>query len=447
MSMNDESVHIDQDTDSEDRGPIDPIREAREMVPVGPGGVDPKELAGMITYAQTMRTATYLIPKYLHNNVGDCLGIIDMARRANLSPYALARASYLDPSGNGVAYTAMAWNALAEPWLQGDLKVAYEGEGPDLVCIVSGRTKKDPSELHTWRSEPLKLLHPGYTLKKGYGDGSSGKKRITYEAGQKLRAEGKLAEDEELLPRGSQLWDRKPRQQMFYDTSRDWVRAFAPKAILGIYQREEMEEYGPDFARDVTPQTPGLGERLAESGHGREEGPNGIEREIRKSQPKPKKIRKSDPKPPWKKANQKPTDATEKPVEHDAGTGEVANSGGPGGPSNGDNSGLGGPGTYAVEGGPATVPATSEEGVTVTTPVRPAGTTKAQQGPPLPTNAKDWEIYARTWLIAETDPEAIKDRWHDEIKLRNACGVTSDVRDPVKAYMDQRIKSLTSKAG
>jgi hypothetical protein len=194
------------------------------------------------------------------------------------------------------------------------------------------------------------------------------------------------------------------------------------RATLGILERGEMQEYGPDYARDITPKNPGLGERLAESGHGREEGPNGIEREIRKSQPKPKRIRKSDPKPPWKKADQKPADATEKPVEHDAGASEVAGSGGQGGPDNGDNGGLGGP---AEEKKPKPVPTQSQ---------------------PLPANAKDWETYARTWLASTTDPEAIKDRWHDEIKLRNACGVTSDVRDPVKAYMDQRIKDLTSVA-
>src|ERR1700733_7163178 len=165
MSMNDEAVHID--TDDEAREPIDPVREARELVPVGPGGVDPRDLASQITYAQTMQKALKLIPKYLRNNVGDCLGIIDMARRANLSPYALARASYLEPSGDGVAYTAQAWNALAEPWLHGNLDVEYEGDGPELVCTVSGRTMKDPAKLHVWRSPPLKDLHPGYTIKKG----------------------------------------------------------------------------------------------------------------------------------------------------------------------------------------------------------------------------------------------------------------------------------------
>ena len=68
-----------------------------------------------------------------------------------------------------------------------------------------------------------------------------------------------MEKDGKTFVRGSQLWNCKPDVQLFYDTSRDWVRMYCPRAVLGIYSPEELEEYGPDRARDVTP----LSERLA----------------------------------------------------------------------------------------------------------------------------------------------------------------------------------------
>jgi hypothetical protein len=62
------------------------------------------------------------------------------------------------------------------------------------------------------------------------------------------------ARNDKGIVKGSPLWDKKPDVQLFYDTSRDWTRLFAPTATLGIYSPEEMIEtpVGPDTARNVT---------------------------------------------------------------------------------------------------------------------------------------------------------------------------------------------------
>jgi hypothetical protein len=106
--------------------------------------------------------------------------------------------------------------ALAKPHLQGGLKGEYTGEGDTLMLTIKGKLKGDP-EIYDHESPMLKDVHPGYTTK--MVDGKS------------IR-----------VCRGSPLWDRKPRMQLWYDTTRDWIRKHCPEAIFGVYAKEEMEE-------------------------------------------------------------------------------------------------------------------------------------------------------------------------------------------------------------
>ena len=228
--------------DDEDNTPGDAksaIRQAREMVPVGNTGVQITDLAQQVDYAQTMARARNAIPAHLKENVGDCLAIIDISSRCGLSPYMVANKTYVQ--NNRLCFESQLFHAFAQAsgLLRGDLAVDYEGEGEDRVCIVTGYLRADPAKPRVHRSQPLNVARP------------------------KRNEHGAV--------KGSPLWDKKPDVQLFYDTSRDWVRMFAPRATLGIYTPDEIEEYGPDFARDVTP-TSGLHDRLKASGVSRDEG-------------------------------------------------------------------------------------------------------------------------------------------------------------------------------
>lgn len=186
------------------------IQDARALIPAGPTGVTPANFAQMVDFAKTMAMAVNAIPSHLRRNAGDCLAIIDIASKVGLSPYMVANKTYVQ-SGR-LAFESQLFHAFAQAsgLMRGDFSVKYKGEGDELVCVVSAYIKGDP-ELKVHESPPLKDVRP------------------------KRNDTG--------VVKGSPLWDKKPRVQLFYDTSRDWVRIFCPRATLGIYTPEEMQEY------------------------------------------------------------------------------------------------------------------------------------------------------------------------------------------------------------
>lgn len=185
------------------------IQNARALIPVTQG-VTPANFAQMVDFAKTMALARNALPAHLRNNAGDCLAIIDISAKVGLSPYMVANKTYVQ--NNRLCFESQLFHAFAQSsgLLKGDLHVDYEGEGEETICIVRGFLKGDPREkIH--KSPPLKDVRP------------------------KRNAAG--------VVKGSPLWDRKPLVQLFYDTSRDWVRIYAPRATLGIYTPDEMQDY------------------------------------------------------------------------------------------------------------------------------------------------------------------------------------------------------------
>lgn len=57
--------------------------------------------------------------------------------------------------------------------------------------------------------------------------------------------------------KNSPLWKSDPRQQLGYFAARSWARRHCPEVILGVYDRDEVQEI-----RDVTPPPSGLAARL-----------------------------------------------------------------------------------------------------------------------------------------------------------------------------------------
>jgi hypothetical protein len=178
----------------------------------------PRDLAEATELAKLLSKAEGMVGPHLLGNPGACLGIVIQAMEWGISPYQVAMKSYVASKPKpGEAMPPISFEAqlihavvLRNAPLDGRLSHEYIGEGDGLRCRVWGTFvgASSPSEL---TSETLKRLIPP---KNDYG---------------KLK--------------GSPLWLTKPRQQLFYNTVRDWARMFCPDVILGAYSSDEMVDY------------------------------------------------------------------------------------------------------------------------------------------------------------------------------------------------------------
>ena len=371
--------------------PKDLLRSAREMIPVGNTGVSPLNFAQQIDYAQTMAKARAAIPQHLQNNVGDCLAVIDISTRAGLSPYMVANKTYVQ-SGR-LCFESQLYHAFAQAsgLLKGDLHVEYEGEGDDLVCIVTGYLRAD-GKPRVHRSERLKDAHPGHSVK-------------TKEGGDVK------------FVKGSQLWDRKPKVQLFYDTSRDWVRIYCPRATLGIYTPDEIEEYGPDMARDVTPTTVGLHNRLVGAPKSEEGHKAGhVESELDQVAAGVGKVIEAKPEPEQPETAQ-PVKKRGRPKKADTPTQETEN-----------------PEPTAEQAPPAEQPVPEPQpAAKVEAPKNPLDAIKTPQA---------YKDHAMAWIEAGADVELMRAQWSRERPKRTDLGVMEDMLIAINGAYTAKIKSL-----
>lgn len=198
------------------------------------GGVQFRTMTEVMEFAKLVSLSGVAVPPHLRGNPGACLAVCVQAMEWKMSPFAVANKSYVvsnyskDGPIERLSYESQLIHAVIEARapLQGRLRVDYEGDGDDRVCIVSGRFRGE-TEDHVLRSSPLGKRRPGRN-DKGF-------------------------------IKGSPLWDSKPDLQQFYDTSRDWCRMFCPDVLMGIYAPDEFEEITPIEPKDVSPK---LMERL-----------------------------------------------------------------------------------------------------------------------------------------------------------------------------------------
>jgi hypothetical protein len=363
---------------------------SREMIPVLPGvGLNPGNYAAYVTVAQGMcKPDNILLKEGLRNNIAVVIGLLDIAARAKLSPYLLAMKVYVQ---KGVlCMESQAFHALARPFLDGGLKGEYVGEGDDRVLIVRGRIKGDPYE-YEHRSPPLGKLHPGHIVKEVNGE------RVQF-------------------CKGSPLWDRKPDVQLWYDTTRDWVRLHCPEAVLGVYTTEEVED--PEF-RDVTPR-PTLGERLATSPRPElREGfrPQGVESSLQEAavaEHVERELAAAPIEPPAEEPA--PVERPKRKRKPRTRAGKAA-------------------GASAKPKGGRQAPATK----TRPKPAPPPG--KGKDAQPSP-EAVAYVAQADAWITAATDPDAASERWDSEYDLRNAAMVSISDRNRLRAMLEEKCEQL-----
>lgn len=316
------------------------IQQARALIPVTQG-VTPANFAQMVDFAKTMALARNALPEHLRNNAGDCLAIIDISAKVGLSPYMVANQTYVQ--NKRLCFQSQLFHAFAQSsgLLKGDLHVDYEGEGDETVCIVRGYLRGDPREkIH--RSPMLKEVRP------------------------KRNAEG--------VVKGSPLWDRKPLVQLFYDTSRDWVRIYAPRSTLGIYTPEEMQEY-----EEPKPDVPKLQDQFSKADRSEGHKAGHVDAELanvagntnqapEKEEPKKKKPEKA----------KKKTDAEKSAKEK---------------------------------------------------------TTK-ENGPPK--TAAQYADYCSAWIQKETDKDNAEARWEGEFDMRTELSVPIKDRNELRAKLDAK---------
>ena len=184
--------------------------------------IAPQTLAEVVKFADVMCTADLALPKHLRGNAGACMAIAMQALEWEMSPFAVASKSY---AVNGqIAYEAQLIMAVVNTrsGIEGRLKFAFEGAGSERVCIAYGKLDGEIYEVRSPR----------------FGD---------------------------ISPKNSPLWKSDPDQQHCYYTARAWGRRYTPEVLLGVYDREEIQQaHGPNQVRDGTAS---LQERLASRKH------------------------------------------------------------------------------------------------------------------------------------------------------------------------------------
>lgn len=186
-------------------------REIGVVAGAGGASIAPQNLGEVVRFAEVMCRADIALPKHLRGNAGACMAVALQALEWRMSPFAVASKSY---AVNGtIAYEAQLIMAVinTRSGIEGRLKFRFENEGAERICIAYG--KLDGEELEV-RSPKFK----------------------------------------DITPKNSPLWKSDPDQQHCYYTARAWGRRHTPEVILGIYDREEVEQFrGSENARDVTP--------------------------------------------------------------------------------------------------------------------------------------------------------------------------------------------------
>lgn len=154
--------------------------------------------------SKAMASATVSVPNHLRNQPGDCLAIVMQASQWNMNPFAVAQKTHLV---NGtLGYEAQLVNAViqASGAIKGRFHYEYKGEDAAMECRV--------------------------------GAIIAGENDITW---------GEWLKSSAITTKNSPLWKTNPKQQIGYLQVKNWARAFAPGAILGVYTEDELVDNTP----------------------------------------------------------------------------------------------------------------------------------------------------------------------------------------------------------
>lgn len=191
------------------------------------GGLAFKDMGQVMEFSKLMSVAGQAVPKHLRGQPGACMAVSLQALNWRMDPFAVANKSY--SVNDRVAYEAQLIHAVIEQRapIKGRLKGGFEGEGAKRVCVLRAVSAEDGEEI-VYRSPEI---------------GS-------------------------ITTKNSPLWKSDPDQQLWYYSARAMCRRHFPDVLLGVYEREEIEQ-APRM-RDVTPDEPKAGGLAARAAAARE---------------------------------------------------------------------------------------------------------------------------------------------------------------------------------
>lgn len=162
--------------------------------------------------AELMAAGRTSVPKHLQGNVGDCAAVVTQAFQWGMNPFAVAQKTHV--VNGALGYEAQLVNAVVQQSgaIRGHFHYEFRGEGGNLDCRAGAILRGD-SQI-TW-GEWLNVNAP--------------------------------------KTKNSPLWSVNPRQQLGYLQVKNWARAYAPGAILGVYTPDELDDLPPFEAEAPTP--------------------------------------------------------------------------------------------------------------------------------------------------------------------------------------------------
>lgn len=189
------------------------------------GGLRFQNMVEVMEFAKCMAIAETAVPKHLRGNPGMCLAVCIQALEWRFSPFAVANKSYV--VNDRIGYESQLVHAVIEQRapIIGRLRHKFEGDDGQRRCIVTATLRET--------GETLEYISPPF---------------------------------DKIQPKNSPLWKTKPDLQLYYNTSRDFCRAYFPDVLLGVYSQEELRDHvGPDNAKDLNDR-PSVGQRLKAKG-------------------------------------------------------------------------------------------------------------------------------------------------------------------------------------
>lgn len=191
------------------------------------GGLVFTDAAQVMDFARMMAVGGIALPEHLRGNVGACLAICFQSVEWKMSPFAVANKSY--SVNNRLAFESQLIQAviLQRAPIKGRLAYEYTGEGDRRRCKVTA------------------VLADGTGL-------------VEYETPEL----GKIT------PKNSPLWKTDPDQQLSYFAGRSLCRRHFPDVLLGVYERDELEDATPIQRGPRGGTVKPLAERLAKLAEG-----------------------------------------------------------------------------------------------------------------------------------------------------------------------------------
>lgn len=177
------------------------------------GGLAFKDMSQVMEFSKLMALSRQAVPKHLRAEAGACMAVTLQALNWRMDPFAVANKSYM--VNDRIAYEAQLIHAVIEQRapIKGRIKGRLEGKDQTRQWILSA----------------------------------------TLTDGDTLEYEG--PEIGKITTKNSPLWKADPDQQLWYYSVRAMCRRHFPDVILGVYEKEEIEQ--AEGMRDVTPREPG----------------------------------------------------------------------------------------------------------------------------------------------------------------------------------------------